>query len=95
MLVYGTGGNDEENAWAAAKARYDAEVFWYQGNGSVDVIADTAFDLKADLDRNVILYGHADMNAAWQPLLGTSPVRGGAGVDLECPLRSATLRPGG
>src|SRR6185436_7902052 len=27
MLVYGTRGNDEENAWAMAKARFDSEMW--------------------------------------------------------------------
>jgi hypothetical protein len=63
-----------------AKARYDAETFWYRGNGSMDVVADTAFDPKAEPDRNVVLYGHQGMNAAWKTLLGTSPVQVEAGV---------------
>src|SRR5581483_1069083 len=61
-------------AWALAKARFDAEQFWYRGNGSVDVIPDTAFDPAKEPDRSVVLYGHADMNAAWKSLLGAAPV---------------------
>jgi hypothetical protein len=80
MFVYGTKGSAEENAWSYAKARYDAETFWYRGNGSVDVIADTAFDAKAEPDRSVIVYGNADTNAAWRALLGDSPVQVGRGV---------------
>ena len=57
------------------KARYDAETFWYRGNGSVDVVTDIDFDPSASRDRNVILYGNADTNAAWAPLLGESPVQ--------------------
>jgi pimeloyl-ACP methyl ester carboxylesterase len=75
VLVYGTHGTAEENAWALAKARFDAETFWYRGNGSIDVLADTAFDAAADRDRNVILYGNADSNAAWKALLADSPVQ--------------------
>ena len=74
MFVYGTKGNKEENEWAFEKARYDAESFWYQGNGSIDIIADTEFDPKKDPDRNVILYGNAKTNAAWNVLLADSPV---------------------
>ena len=48
LFVYGTRGTAEENAWALAKARYDAETFWYRGNGSVDVVPDTAFDPAAE-----------------------------------------------
>lgn len=75
VLVYGTRGNKIENDWALAKARYDAESFWYQGNGSVDIIADVNFDPRVEPDRNVILYGNASTNAAWKILLGTSPVQ--------------------
>jgi poly(3-hydroxybutyrate) depolymerase len=70
VFVYGSRGTAEENAWALAKARFDAEQFWYRGNGSVDVLPDTAFDIARDKDRNVILYGHADMNAAGRRLYG-------------------------
>ncbi|WP_169981042.1 carboxylesterase family protein [Tautonia rosea] len=74
VLVYGTVGSEEENAWALARARYDAETFGYRGNGSIDVIPDVAFDPAADPDRNVVLYGHAESNAAWPSLLGDAPV---------------------
>ncbi|MFZ4506144.1 MAG: prolyl oligopeptidase family serine peptidase [Fimbriimonas sp.] len=74
-FVVGTQGTPEENAWAAAKARYDAETLWYRGNGSVDVITDQAF-LKARPDqRNVLLYGNATTNSAWNLLLAKSPVQ--------------------
>ena len=95
LFVYGTQGTDQENAWALAKARYDAETFWYRGNGSIDVLPDTAFDPAIEPDRNVILYGNADTNGAWEPLLSLSPVqvhrgqidaseRQFAGDDLAC-----------
>jgi predicted esterase len=95
LFVYGTKGTAAENAWALAKARFDAETFWYRGNASVDVVPDTAFDAAATRDRNVILYGNADSNAAWPALLADSPVhvrRGRArigerettGDDLAC-----------
>lgn len=80
LFVYGTKGSAEENALAYAKARYDAETFWYRGNGSVELRADTDFDAGKAPDRNVILYGHAECNAAWQPLLGDSPVHVRRGV---------------
>jgi dienelactone hydrolase len=75
LLVYGTRGAAEENAWAYAKARYDAETFWYRGNGSFDLVPDTDFDPAADRDRNVILYGNRATNVAWGPLLGDSPAQ--------------------
>jgi pimeloyl-ACP methyl ester carboxylesterase len=75
VFVYGTQGTPEENAWALARARFDAETFWYRGNGSVDVVPDTDAAALVDRDRNVILYGNADTNAAWKTLLGDSPVQ--------------------
>ena len=95
IFVYGTKGTPEENAWAFNKARFDAESFWYRGNSSVDVIPDTEFNPRSQSDRGVILYGNADVNGAWPPLLGDSPVQvtrnevriGGrvlTGADLAC-----------
>ncbi|MDE2208049.1 MAG: prolyl oligopeptidase family serine peptidase, partial [Armatimonadetes bacterium] len=56
-FVYGTGGTPSENRWAYGRARFDAETFWYRGNGSVDVVADTAFNATAQPQRSIILYG--------------------------------------
>jgi len=75
VFVYGTKGTAEENAWAFSKARFDAEYFWYQGNGSIDVLADSEFDALKEVNRNVILYGNAETNGAWKSLLGDSPVQ--------------------
>lgn len=75
MFVYGTRGTPEENAWAYAKARFDAESFWYRGNGAVDLVPDTEFEPSREPDRGVILYGHAESNGAWSALLGGSPVQ--------------------
>jgi hypothetical protein len=75
VFVYGTTGNDEENAATYNKARYDAEVWWYRANGAVDVIADTEFSLESYGGRNVILYGNADTNRAWAALLRDSPIQ--------------------
>ncbi len=74
MFVYGTKGTKEENAWAYEKARYDAEKFWYQGNGSVDVVADVDFQLHDNPDRSVILYGNEKTNAVWKNAFKDSPV---------------------
>ncbi len=95
IFVYGTKGTTEENAWAFNKARFDAESFWYRGNGSVDLVPDTTFDAQVEKDRGVILYGNADSNGAWPALLSESPVqvrrgeirvgeRQVAGSDLAC-----------
>ncbi len=79
VLVFGTAGTAEETAWALARARFDAETFWYRGNGSADIVADKTFldSSRADefRDRNVILYGHSESNAAWPVLLGKGPVQ--------------------
>ena len=75
VLVYGTGGDEEENAWAFERARYDAEKLWYQGNGSVDVFPDTGYDPSKEPDRNVILYGNRRTNKLWKVLLADSPVQ--------------------
>jgi len=79
LFVYGTRGTPAENAWALAKARFDAETFWYRASGAIDVLADTDFDPAAESDRSVILYGNAKTNAAWKPLLAGSPVQVTAG----------------
>lgn len=74
LFVYGTRGTPGEKAWAYARARFDAETWWYRGNGSVDVIPDTAFRADHERDRSVILYGNAVTNRAWPALLADSPV---------------------
>lgn len=79
VFVYGTAGTPDENAWSLAKARYDAETFWYRGNGSIDVVADSVFNADADRERNVVVYGNADTNRVWNKLLGDSPVQIGNG----------------
>ncbi len=95
LFVYGTHGTKDENAWANQKAHYDAESFYYRGNGAIDIIADTDFKGNRTKNRNVILYGNADTNSAWPELLADSPivVRSGAvnaggrlysGGDLAC-----------
>jgi dienelactone hydrolase len=75
VFVYGTSGTPEENAWAYAKARFDAETFLYRGNGSSEIVADRDFDAKRMRDRNVILYGNADTNMAWKVLLRDCPIQ--------------------
>lgn len=80
ILVFGTAGPSEENRWAFDKARFDAEKFWYQGNGSVDVIADVDFNSSVDSDRSVILYGNKNTNTAWNKVLSESPVQVGRGT---------------
>ncbi|MEQ1824024.1 MAG: hypothetical protein ABL949_16060, partial [Fimbriimonadaceae bacterium] len=61
-FIFGTAGTPEENAWMLAKARYDAEQFWYRGNGGVKVLADT--DAKSATGTRV-LYGNSAINKLW------------------------------
>lgn len=74
VFVYGTHGTKQENAWAFNKARYDAETFWYRGNGAVEIVPDSKYKREDFPDRNVILFGHQDMNSAWEI------------INSECPL---------
>jgi dienelactone hydrolase len=80
QLVYGTHGNPAENAWAWAKTRYDAEVFWVRGNGTLEIVPDDEFNPTAEPDRSVILYGNADTNAAWKTLFADAPLQIARGV---------------
>ncbi len=80
LMIYGTHGTPEENAWMLERARYDAETFWYRGNGSVDIVPDTIWEAsaendRAENDRSVIVYGNATINSAWQKLLVDSPLK--------------------
>lgn len=74
LFVVGTSGSPDETAWAIAKARFDAETFWYRGNGSVDIVKDTEFDPQNEPDRNIILYGNRTTNAVWDRVLGDCPI---------------------
>jgi pimeloyl-ACP methyl ester carboxylesterase len=82
VLVYGTHGTPEENAWALAKARFDAEQFWYRGNGAFQVMGDDDAVLKLiyppyahPFQGNLVLYGNADTNSAYNDLLKGCPFR--------------------
>jgi len=75
VYVYGTSGNKAENEWAYNKARFDAEMWYYRGNGAVDIVSDREFDLVKYGDRGIIIYGNADTNRAWRTLLTASPIQ--------------------
>lgn len=86
LLVYGTAGDEREDAVSLERARCDAEVWWYRGNGHARVLSDREFLAHADPEwifglelgafvPNVVLYGNADTNAAWTSVFGdTAPV---------------------
>ena len=75
VFVYGTHGTREENQWAFSKARYDAEVWYYRGNGAVDIVADDDFTTQKFKERGVIIYGNSVTNTAWNKLLKNCPVK--------------------
>jgi len=75
LFVYGTKGTPAENQWAFDKARYDAEKFWYQGNGGIEIIPDIEFNANQGKDRSVIIYGNRNTNSAWNFVLNESPVQ--------------------
>ena len=79
VYVYATQGKTPENDWALSKAKFDAESWYYRGNGAVDLIADTDFDPQNYPDRGVVLYGNANTNAAWSKLLADCPIQVGNG----------------
>jgi hypothetical protein len=75
ILVYATRGNKTENEWYYNRARVDAEMFYYRANGNVEMISDREFDLVKYADRNVIIYGNASNNTAWNKLLSNCPLQ--------------------
>ncbi len=80
IFVYSTKGTKEENDWSLAKARYDAETWYYRGNGAVDIVADKDFIMDRYRGRGVILFGNATTNAAWKTLLYDCPIQMERGV---------------
>lgn len=75
IFVYGTKGNAAENKWSFDKARYDAETWYYRGNGAVDIIADNEYSQDKYAGRNVIIYGNASTNSIYNILLKDCPVK--------------------
>ncbi len=75
VFVYGTSGTKEENEWSYNKARYDAETWYYRGNGAVDIIPDKAYAIEKYRDRGVILFGNRATNSAWDLLLKDCPIQ--------------------
>nr|WP_068887079.1 alpha/beta hydrolase-fold protein [Pedobacter panaciterrae] len=75
VFVYGTSGTKEENEWSINKARFDAETWYYRGNGAVDIIADKEYSARTYINRNVVIYGNENTNSAWKLLLKDCPVQ--------------------
>lgn len=74
VFVYGTCGTPEENTWSYNKARYDAEVWYYRGNGALYMVADKDFNPAAFADRGVVIYGNYGANTAYKKLLAKWPI---------------------
>ncbi|MES2454856.1 MAG: PHB depolymerase family esterase [Bacteroidota bacterium] len=75
LYVYGTGGTKAEQEWSIAKARFDAESWYYRGNGAFDIIADKDYSKAKYAGRNVVLIGNSQTNSSWKTLLGDCPVK--------------------
>lgn len=75
VFIYGTSGTREENEWSFNKARYDAETWYYRGNGAVDIIADKDFSPAAYKDRGLIIYGNKHTNRVWDLVLCDCPIQ--------------------
>ena len=75
VFILGTSGSKEENETNLNKAFYDAESWYYRGNGAIDIITDKLYPPEKYKDRNVIIYGNANTNSAWNILLKDCPIQ--------------------
>lgn len=75
IFVVGTGGSSKTNEANLAKAKYDAESWYYRGNGAVDIIMDKEFSAFKYPHRNIILFGNSENNSAWKKLLNDCPIQ--------------------
>lgn len=75
VLVYASKGSKAENEWWYHRALFDAEKFYYRGNGNVELVKDTDFSLEKYPDQNVIIYGNNSNNVAWKLVLSSCPVQ--------------------
>ncbi len=74
--LVGTSGSPEETEANWAKARFDSEVFYYRGNGAIQIHTDTDWvqNPKAFQGRNLVLLGNEENNKAMALLLKDSPI---------------------
>lgn len=78
VFVYGTTGTAEENAWSLAKARFDAETWWYRANGRAIVMSDrdyTGSQRPIGGRNNAVFFGNEDSNSEIARLLKFASVR--------------------
>ena len=81
IFVVGTQGDAERDAVLLARARHDAAVWTYRGNGNAPIRTDEQIMSLSEADqaaafgvRNLVLYGNRDDNAAWSILGETPPI---------------------
>lgn len=72
VLVVPTRGSEEERSAALARARYDQSQWSYRANGDAEILTDRAFLALDCSQRNAILYGNRDTNAAWERVVPSS-----------------------
>ncbi len=75
VFVYASKGTVSENEWWYHRALFDAEKFYYRGNGNIELIKDSDFSPEKYPDQNVIIYGNRDNNMAWESLLYNCPLQ--------------------
>jgi pimeloyl-ACP methyl ester carboxylesterase len=75
VLVYASKGSKTENEWWYHRALFDAEKFYYRGNGNVELVKDIDFSPEKYPNRNVIIYGNRDNNTAWESMLNSCPIQ--------------------
>jgi len=82
VLVYGTTGSEEEQRALLEQARFDGQRWMYRANGQSVLLSDRAWQqegARLDLaERNTVVYGNRDTNAAFTPLARGAPVTRGA-----------------
>lgn len=69
VLVYPGGGSEPYRRAAYERARFDALIWQYRGNGLAELVSDRVFSKMAYYGyrgRNVIVYGNRDTNLAWR-----------------------------
>lgn len=77
VLVYGNRNSPQGTNASLAKARFDAQQWYYRANGDAEVIGAGEFLHRPDLKfRNAILYGNETSNAAFRLLDGLTIRRG-------------------
>lgn len=74
VMVYGTEGTENENRASLSRAKNDASEWRYKANGRAIIIPDSKFSPEDYSNHNVILYGHADMNSAFDQVLDDPPL---------------------